>query len=90
MWCHGAAEAKAQGASYRQRVQEHSHEQQQDEQQKQADDHPLEPAPHDEAHGLARVREPEEGGFRSAATQAIVSLLNSGRTIYQSVAVQEY
>lgn len=77
------------GASYRQRVQKHSHEQQQDEQQKQADDHPLEPAPHDEAHGLARVREPEEGGFRSAATQAIVSLLNPGRTIYQSAAVEE-
>lgn len=56
-------------ASYRQGVEEHSQEEQQDEQDQQTYDDPLEPAPHDEAHGLAWVGEPEEGGFWSAAVQ---------------------
>lgn len=74
---HRSAEAEAE-ASYRQRVEEHSHEQQQDEQQEQADDRPLKPAPHDEAHGLTWVCEPQEGCFWATAVGKWNYLFDSG------------
>ncbi|KAF2975233.1 hypothetical protein EK904_009106 [Melospiza melodia maxima] len=53
--------AEEQNHSYRQGVEEHSHKQQENQQDDEAEEEPFKPAPRNEFHGLAGICEPKEG-----------------------------